>query len=248
MIFRAAVRLRGYLGEEREQGLEPAESPSGVHAAAAVTGATARAGEKAGDLSDRVFNQMAAEVLNKIGAFELESVLKGIIKVTDSYLEFRFQLFPVISTAGGSVLVGRLPRDLDIELLDSDSTSLPNFAKLLLVQKICVVEKTGIAFNFCAVPGIGFQLQDFLGKALVIFKDGESLKRKLCWHGFGALDFPSEDVNLGVFLRVISGKLNREIGLHGGRELDFFLSSGFILQFGQMGNIGGVIRDDFDLP
>ena len=171
MIFRAAIRLGGHLGEEREKGLEPAKPPSDVHAATTVTSATARTGEKAVDLSDHIFHQMAAKVLNKIGAFELESVLKGMVKVTNSYLEFRFQLLPVMSTAGRSVLVRRLPCDLNIELLDPNSTSLPNFTKLLLVEKIRMVEKTGVALDFRAVPGIGFQLQDFLGKALVVFKN-----------------------------------------------------------------------------
>ena len=191
---------------------------------------------------------MAAEVLNKVGAFKLESILKGIVKVTNSYLKFCFQLFPIMSTAGGSVFVGRLPCDLDVELLDSNSPSLTDFAEFLLVKKICVVEKAGVAFNFSAIPGVGFQLQDFLSKALVIFQNGEGLKGKLCWRSFGALDFSSENINFGIFLRVLLRKLDREISLDVGRELGFFLSSSFILQFGQMGNIGRVVWNDFDFP
>ena len=106
MIFRTTIRLSGYLGEERKQSLKPAESPGGVHAVAAVAYTTARADEKTRNLSDRVLDQVAAEVLNEFGALELESILKGIVKVADSYLKLGFKLLPVMSTASGWILVG----------------------------------------------------------------------------------------------------------------------------------------------
>ena len=82
----------------------------------------------------------------------------------------------------------------------------------------------------------------------MILENRKSLKGKLHWRRFGALGFPSKDVNLRVFLWIFSGKLDREIGLDTGRKLDFFLPSGIIFQLGQMGDIGRIIRDNLDFP
>ena len=133
--------------------------------AAAVTRSTSRAGEKAGNLSDRIPDQVVAEVLNEVGAFKLESIFKSVIKVTNSYLKFRFQLFPIVSTTGRSVDVRGLPGDLNIKLLYPNISSLPDFMELLLIKEVGMVEQTGIALNFGAVPGVRFQLQDFLGES-----------------------------------------------------------------------------------
>ena len=248
MIFCAAVRLQGHLRKEGEQGFKPAKPPSGVHSAAAVTSSTSRAGEKVGDLSDSGVDQVATEVLDEFGTFKLESILESMVKIANNYLKLSFQLFPVKPAAGRNILVHRLPGDLDIELLNPNSSFVPNFAELLLIKEVGMVEQTGIAFHFGAIPRVGFQLQYFLSKVLVVFQDGGSLERELRQCGFRAFDFPSQDVDFRILLRIILWKLDHEIRFDCRGELGILLSSGFILQFDQMGNIGRVIRNDLNFP
>ena len=91
-------------------------------------------------MSDRVLDQVAAEVLNEFGALKLESILKSVVKIADSYFKLGFKLLPVMSTAGRRILIGRLPRDFDVELLDPNSASLQNLVEFLLVRKVRMIE------------------------------------------------------------------------------------------------------------
>ena len=83
---------------------------------------------------------MAAEILNEFGALELESILKSVVKIADSYLKLGFKLLPIMSTAGGRILVGRLPSDFDVELLDPNSASLQDLVEFLLVHKVRMIK------------------------------------------------------------------------------------------------------------
>ena len=98
------------------------------------------------------FDQVVAEVLDKVRALVFESFFKGMIEVADRYLELGLKLFLVVPATSGKVSVRRLPCDLNVELLNANIPSLPNFVELLLVKEIRMVKEAGIALNFDAVP------------------------------------------------------------------------------------------------
>ena len=124
-------------------------------------------------------HQVITKVGDEIRTFKLESLLKGLIHVSEGESELGLKPFPIGSTTRKVVFVGRLPGDFHIELLYSNRTFLTYLAEFLLIQEVGLVEEGWIALHASAIPNAGFHFQDFLGKSLMVLKDRERIEGEL---------------------------------------------------------------------